>query len=170
MAKVATKRLSIIGTIDHESYQKFSDELAEIESTDVKTKITIELNSPGGEGYCGLAFFDRIRLSLCKDITVYSFGQVMSAATLIPLAARYHIMSANCWYMLHDDTGSDSGGFTHDQAVEVAHRLKVETQWAEIIYAATLREDVSFWRKLSKDIAYLTAEECLYLDICQEIK
>jgi len=71
-----------------------------------KNKITVILNSAGGDEFHGMAIYDRIMASICPvDIEVY--GHAMSMGAVILQAGRKRLMHPNSALMIHDGyTGS----------------------------------------------------------------
>ncbi len=167
-------KIYIVGDINHEAYLEFSKKLSKLERRGDKT-IQIVLSSDGGDGMVGLAFYDRIRLSkdLGHTIRITAIGLVASAAVIILAAGTKgeRRMTREAWVMVHDDTPNP-----HDvknrRLVEIekttAHLRRIENQWNHIL-AENTKSIESHWDLLHKEETYLSAGECFYLGLIEEI-
>ena len=64
-------------------------------------RLTVILNSPGGEWYHGIAIYDAIMLS-GMDIIIEVFGHAMSMASIIMQAGNLRLMAPNSSMMIHE--------------------------------------------------------------------
>jgi ATP-dependent Clp protease, protease subunit len=168
--KNSTRKITIIGDIDHETYLSFSEKLDTFESRSVTKEVYIHLCSPGGDPSVALAIYDRMKLSPC-EIVVYATGLVASAASLILIAGDYRFMSESAWVMIHEETPHHSE--TKNKSVSdlekiSGHYRKMENQWNDLFVKNTkLTFEKS--QELHKNETYLSAKECLEYGIVQEV-
>lgn len=161
-----SRKIKIIGDIDSDNYEVFSEKMDELEAAS-KKPIHIELCSGGGETYVGLAYYGRIKSSPCP-VHITAYGQVMSAATIILAAGTVRIMQGDAWFMVHDDALSVKEPTRIRAVVEFSHHETVERQWAEILSRHS-KVDKDIWREWSKDTRYLNAADCLEIGIIDKI-
>lgn len=159
-------RLQIIGEIDSDAYERFSEQLYILECQSPRPKVVIELNSHGGEAVIALAFAARMRLSRCH-LTVVVYGEASSAAVLILAQGNDRLMTKEAWCMVHEDSGKISGNVVEMERESLQYR-RLENQWAELLEANTGTK-ASVWTKLHKDTTYLTPQECLELGLITRI-
>lgn len=159
------KKLYIVGEINYEAYQKFSESLTELEDKGFKY-IAIELVSDGGDAMAALAFSSRIRNTNC-DITIIALGNVASAATLILASGDFRMMSKDAWVMVHEDSGEVSGTVSEMER-EVKHLRALEYQWNDLLFKLTNTE-ARVWQDYNKRTTYLNAEECLKLGLVDKL-
>lgn len=159
-------KLYIIGSIDEESFAKFSEELAEIERKSRRV-VEVEMNSFGGCGMDALAFYDRIKASKCEiNITVY--GYVASAAVLVFAACNQRRMGANSWMMVHEDEDTLKNVRTSTVKRQGRQMDRFEEQWCHLL-AINSKINSLVWRKYHAEETYLDAQECLSLGIATKI-
>lgn len=165
------KKIYIIGDIDHEAFLKFTRRLSRIESNHPDgDRVHIVLSSNGGEGMVGLAFYDRIRLSP-MNITITAVGLVASAAIIVLAAGSKRYMAKSAWCMVHDDKlVSEEVKNRRLAQVEgtIAHARRVEDQWNQLLEERT-GTSAYRWDALHRNETYLSAKECLDLNLIQEI-
>jgi ATP-dependent Clp protease, protease subunit len=158
--------ISIVGDITSDTYAAFSAQMTDIESKGPKQHIIVEINSKGGDTYDALAIAARIRMSRCV-VTTRAMGACMSAATIILAAGSLRSMSKTCWWMLHSAKDKWSGT-PGDVEKEVKQLKKEETQWIYLLEEYT-GVPAALYADLSADSSYLTAEQCLELNIIDKI-
>jgi ATP-dependent protease ClpP protease subunit len=160
------RRINIIGSIDDDTFRKFCEDLAELESKGA-SPITVDMTSEGGYTFSALAFVGRMRDSKC-DIHIRAYGYVASAAVLILAAADKSSLSRESWVMTHEDSGKVKGTTTTMRA-ELAQYKRQERQWNTLM-AYYCGCSVSFWADFHtcKD-EYLTADQCLEYGIVDEV-
>lgn len=163
---MARRALKITGTIDNDSYRKFSFQLDALIAKSHKP-IEIELCSEGGDSYFGLAFYARIKTCGCP-VTIKAYGHVMSAATVILLAGNIRQMHGDCWFMIHDDDEDMDTRNTRVAINSAKHMDNLEIHWAEIMARHT-DITVDMWREMSDKTTYLTALQCKKFGVIHEI-
>lgn len=159
-----SRKISIIGDIDWESFSDFNDELTELES--IKKPVDVMLASYGGDVHAALAFVARMRLSPC-DVHITVYGYAASAATLILAAGDWRRMTKESWVMVHEDSGRLKGDVSYLKR-EAAQLGRLEDQWNRLMFEFTGIEE-SYWEKLNGMTSYLTPRECLDLSLIDEV-
>ena len=161
------KKIQIISDISDESYAKFSAELAEYETNKKhRGPVIVELSSPGGNAYDALAFWARIKNSP-KDIHIYAFGLIASAAVLVLAAGDKRIMSKTAWVMVHEDSVQDLTANVTEMEKFSKHARDLENQWNDLLESATTT-DAGVWEMLHKDTTYLSSDQCKEFGLIDE--
>lgn len=159
------RKINIIGDIDTQAFEKFCEELDQLES-ESKKPVFVTLRSDGGNSIDALAFYGRIRESTC-EIHVHVLGSAESAAILVLAAGDHRSMDANSWAMVHEDSGKISGTVVELEK-QSARLRQLEDQWADLLASCTVT-DAHMWKILHKRETYLSAKECLNLGLIDEI-
>lgn len=116
-------------------------------------EVTIRLNSPGGDVKSMFAIHDLIRTSP-RDICVYGYGEICSAAVLILACAPRRVVSESCVLMSHESTVGES-----ELGLRAAkERRKWEdwthTWWCDLMARYTPDgQDAAWWRKKTEKTA-----------------
>lgn len=161
---MSIRRITIIGSIDDESFEKFCTELTVFEE-EGEGRVELELCSEGGYVYSALAFIGRMRRSPC-DIYVIGYGYVASAAVLILAAGTKRFLSEEAWVMVHEDSTKLKGNLS-DCRNELNQLERQERQWNELM-AKYCTGAAQFWANMKKD-TYLSPSDCLRLGIVDKI-
>ncbi len=157
--------IKIIGSIDEEAFRKISDELDDLENKP-NEKISLYLSSGGGSVYDALAIAGRIRISPCL-ITITAYGLVASAAVLILAAGDDRRMTRESWVMVHEESGKIKGSVT-EMEKETAQLRRMEFQWSDLLHGFT-STPADKWGELHRVTTYLSAQECLDLNLIDRI-
>lgn len=158
------RRITIIGQIDDDSFEKFCTELTVFEE-ESSSRVELELCSEGGYVYNALAFIGRMRRSPC-DIYVIGYGYVASAATLILAAGTKRFLSEEAWVMVHEDSLKMKGTVSESRN-ELNQIERQERQWNELM-AEYCSGAAQFWANMKRD-TYLSSSDCLRLGIIDKI-
>lgn len=160
--------IQITGEIqDNSSFDWLDAALTEMERSSRKA-ITLKINSPGGSPYEALAMVDRIKESKCQIITK-CYGHAMSAAILILASGDKRLMGKHAWFM-HHEASYEAPLNNHSNVKDYVQQLeREEIQWNKTM-AEFSNESEDFWRSAShKHDFYLTAKQCLELEIVDEL-
>lgn len=135
--------------------------------SDVKgSKISLEINSPGGSVFDALAIFNALKNS-GKEISVKVMGIAASAASYIAMVGDKITMPENTFMMVHNPLNAIYGNAADMR--EMADVLdKVGDSLVATYVARTGRSDTDIRDLLAKD-SYLTAAECLELGFADEV-
>lgn len=160
------RKIKLIGPVDYDMYEHFSDSLDELLAKNSTKSIAIELNSDGGVAIDALAIVGKMATAGVRfHVTVY--GRAMSAAILILAACQHRQMSSEAWLMYHEDAGKFKGS-TSDMSKAALRFEQEEQQWADLLQKYTGRP-ASHWRAMAKATTYFSAEEALKVGLIDEI-
>lgn len=128
--------------------------------------VTLEINSPGGSVFDGLAIYNALRSS-GKDITVKVMGIAASAASFIAMAGKKIVMPENSFMMVHNPMNGVFGNA--DDMREMADALDKVGNSLVAIYAARTGQSVEQIKDLLAKDSYLSAQECKDLGFADEL-
>ena len=132
-----------------------------------KAAIDLDLTSPGGDVYGMLGAIDILENSPV-DINVIGRGMIMSAATLILMAASgQRSVTPNSTVMIHH-IRSWIEGTTKDIFSEVKHLEFLQNKVYEL-YAKYSNKKKDIFQKKGNEDWYLTPEDCLKFKIIDTI-
>lgn len=133
----------------------------------VQSKVlNVEINSPGGDVFAGLAIFNALRSS-GKEIVVTVMGVAASAASLIAMAGDRIVMPKNTFMMIHNPWSMAIGNA--DELRDTADTLDKIGSSLRMTYSARtgLPED-EIAAMLATD-TWLTADEALEKGFASEV-
>lgn len=129
-------------------------------------KITLRINSPGGEVVEALAIHDLI-LASDKTITAEVYGLCASAATLVALACESIRIAANATWMVHEPSFNISGTLAEcDKMRDTVSTLRDKVY---AIYAAATGKTVEDLQRDHASDRYYTAPEAVEYGWCAEL-
>ena len=133
----------------------------------VKSKtINVEINSPGGDVFAGLAIYNALKSS-GKEIVVKVMGVAASAASLIAMAGDKIVMPKNSFMMIHNPWSFAMGNA--DELRETADTLDKIGASLKATYASkTGMDEKELDALLAKD-TWLTADEALEMGFATEV-
>jgi len=163
----------LMGEINDDSCRECVSWLFEMNLTQGKKHmhktLHIVVNSPGGDLSCGFAIIDAMEGSAIPVHTI-GMGQICSAAFMIFLQGKHRVLTPNTSIMSHTFSWAPSGNF-HDL---ISSRVEVDNSHRRMLehYQKTtkLPLDVISKKLLTKVDVWLTAQEALELNVCDEIK
>lgn len=129
----------------------------------VGNELVVEINSPGGDVFAGIAMHNMLRTfaSNGKMVTTRATGVVASIATIIMLAGDKREMPSNTFAMMHSVKGGVFG--TEDEIRDYADAVaKIQTSMRNVYIARMGVDDAKATEIMAKD-TWLTADECLEL-------
>lgn len=142
--------------------KEFVAELGKVKS---KT-LNVEINSPGGDVFAGLAIYNALKSS-GKEIVVKVMGVAASAASLIAMAGDKIVMPKNSFMMVHNPWSFAMGNA--DELRETANTLDKIGASLKATYASkTGMSDEDLTALLAKD-TWLTADEALEMGFATEV-
>lgn len=140
----------------------FRSQLGAVKSDD----IDVEINSPGGDVFAGVAIYNMLKLS-GKKINVKVMGVAASAASLIAMAGDTIQMPKNTFMMVHNPWGVSMGNA--DDMRETADLLeKIGTSMLATYAAKTGLPDDALKEMLAVD-TWMTADEALASGFATEV-
>ena len=147
---VVNASMTIDGPISAASYRKFDKQLTLLEHLQ-SDRITIYLNSGGGEVYSMFAYIDRIMNSACK-IDIVAVGLVASAAIGILAAGEARSGYPHTSFMFHSIAGGIDGSLPV-QDNELKHTKQLSVRWCKFLAERT-KKPYAFWKSLGKHADY----------------
>lgn len=140
----------------------FIDDLRKIDAKD----LTVEINSPGGDVFAGIAIFNALKMS-GKNVTTKVMGVAASAASLIAMAGSKIVMPENSFMMVHNPWSFAMGNA--DELRDQADTLdKIGASLVGTYAKRTGQTDEKIREMLSKD-TWLTAAEAKELGFADEV-
>ncbi len=140
----------------------FIRELAAIKTP----KISLRVNSPGGDVFDGLAIFNAIGRHPA-EVTAHIDGIAASAASFLIMAADSIVMSPHSQMMIHDARGFALG--PADDMRQMADVLDKNSDNIAAIYAEKAGGTVEEWRALMKAETFLSDQEAVDLGLADSI-
>ena len=141
------------------------DFIADLHAVTSKS-INVEINSPGGDVFAGLAIYNALKFS-GKEIIVMVMGVAASAASLIAMAGDRIVMPQNTFLMVHNPWSFAMGNA--DELRDTAATLDKIGNSLQVTYVArTGQSEEKIKELLSKD-TWLTADEALALGFATEV-
>lgn len=163
---IKNRVIRISTDIDNETFDIIDAGLTELESISKKT-VTIRICSLGGSVYDALAIIGRIERSKCKIVTE-GYGCIMSAATAILASGDERKMSKRAWFMHHESSYGVEG--KHTEVLNyVKQQEKEELAWADLMEEVTGVEKRFWLESGTSSDKYFSSQECLNLNIVDEI-
>lgn len=155
-------QLHLVGKVNKQMVREVLDYLCVHKDLGIEVFICSE----GGDAKCGLAIAGLLKAHKGTVIT-YAFGCIESAAVLIFAAGKYRRMSRMAWAMVHESSSEFEGNST---AVthEIQQMEREDQYWNRFMEEFTGTAE-SVWADLDSNETYLTADECLKLNLATEL-
>jgi ATP-dependent protease ClpP protease subunit len=145
------------------SAQGFVDQLNAITTP----KITVYVNSPGGEVFDGIAIHTALAMSKAH-VTTFNTGIAASAASYIMMAGDTIKTARNAMWMLHDASGMVWGNATACRAqAELLDKLSLNIADMYAMQAGGTKEE--WFARLENTETWYTGEEALSAGLADEI-
>lgn len=142
-----------------------SDFIRELQ--DIKAqRITLRVNSPGGEVFDGIAIFNAIRRHPAH-VTAYVDGVAASAASFIAMAGDKVVMSPHAELFIHDAHGLTLGNASDMR--QMADMLDKSSDNIAGIYAARAGGTVEDWRQKMRAETWYTDHDAVAAGLADEI-
>lgn len=132
-------------------------------------KISVKINSPGGDISEALAMYHELkRLSQKKEVTAYIDGMACSAATLIAIAAGKTVMGKGCYFMIHNPAIYMGYSNTEEMQKAIEHLNKTKENVLDLYEekSSLSREEIA--KKMDEE-TYFNANEALEAGFIDEI-
>lgn len=129
-------------------------------------KMRVEINSPGGDVWDGIAIYNALR-NHPAEVTTRVDGIAASIASVIAQAGDRRIMMSGSQMMIHNAWGLTVGDHNdhEDMARVLAHQDTVIAQ----IYASRAGSDVDGFRDLMEAETWMTAEQAVEHGLADEV-
>lgn len=165
-----TRTIVISEQVDAKLTKKVIQQLLLLEAKDSKSKVTVLINSPGGEVYSGWAIFDMLQFIECPIRTIV-MGFAASMGSVLSLAADkgQRFALPNSKIMIHQPliSGGVQGQAT-DLAIHSEQILKTRKKIAELYSKQTGKSVKIILQDMDRD-HWLTAEEALKYGLLDQI-
>lgn len=143
----------------------FLEDLANIKD---KSKITIRINSVGGDFYTGLAIYTQLK-SLPGEKIVVVDGIAASAASLIAMAGDTIKMPAGALMMIHDVLSGMCGYYNKTELEQISNVLDTLATAAAEIYASKTGLSIDEIRAIMTAETWLTGRQAVEQKFADEI-
>lgn len=141
------------------------DLTAELDSITAPT-IRVEINSPGGDVFDGIAIYNALRIHPARIVTRVD-GLAASIASVIAQAGDHRIMVASSQMMIHNAWGMTVGNQTDHE--DMAAVLGMQDEILADIYATKSSKDAAYFRGLMNAETWMTAERAVAEGLADEI-
>lgn len=140
----------------------FADDLAQITAREIR----VEINSPGGDVFDGIAIFNALRAHPAR-VTTRVDGLAASAASVVAQAGDSRLMMSGAQMMIHEAWGLAIGNATDMR--EMAELLDRQTDNIIGIYAERSGRDRDELAAMVSDETWFTAQEAVDAGLADEV-
>jgi len=145
-----------------------SEVLDELEKLKDKKKITVRINSSGGDVFVAQALYTNLKNHKAK-ITVIIDGIAASAATIIAMAGDKIIIPTNAMMMIHDPMVGIMGYFNAEELEKKAIALEKVKKSIMNAYLSKVSIDEEELYKMMREESWLTADDCVEKGFADEV-
>jgi len=128
--------------------------------------IRVEINSPGGDVWDGIAIYNALRLHPA-NVTTRVDGMAASIASVIAQAGDRRIMVASSQMMIHNAWGMTVGD--HGDHADMADILKVQDEVIAQAYASRSGKTAEHFRALMEAETWMTAQDAVDQGLADEV-
>jgi ATP-dependent Clp protease, protease subunit len=159
MAKLLASRTVVLsGPVNGELAQRIIQQLVLLDH-DSDKRITVLINSPGGEVYSGFAIYDTLRFISAPIVTVVvglaaSFGTILALAA--PKGSRY--CTPNAKFLIHQPLMMGYQGRAIDLEIQAKEILRDRERLVVLYAEATGKTPAEISKDIDRD-HWMTAEE-----------
>ena len=129
-------------------------------------EIRVEINSPGGDVFDGIAIYNALRTHPAR-ITTRVDGIAASIASVIAQAGDHRVMVASSQMMIHNAWGMTVGD--HGDHEDMAALLSMQDEIIAGIYATGSSKDAAYFRGLMDAETWMTAERAVAEGLADEV-
>ena len=166
---LASRTVVISGQVDSELAQKVMQQLVLLDHDDSVARITVLINSPGGEVFSGFAIYDTMRFLSAPLVTVVT-GLAASMGSIIALAPvkglRYSLPNAK--FLIHQPLMTGYQGRATDLEIQATEILKDRERIIQIYAENTGKKAAEIANDIDRD-KWLTAPEALEYGLIDHI-
>lgn len=142
--------------------------LEDIEGLKDKTKITVHINSGGGDLYAGLAIYNRLK-ELPAEIITVNDGLAASAASVVFQAGDTRKVNASSTVMVHQAAGGLYGYYQVADLEKVINQLDSCNKAAINVYAEAGGADKDALKALLDAESWLVGQEAVDAGLADEV-
>jgi ATP-dependent Clp protease protease subunit len=166
---LASRTVVLSGAVDSELAQKVIQQLVLLDHDDPKARITVLINSPGGEIFSGFAIYDTMRFISAPVITLVA-GFAASMGSIIALAPgkgrRYSLPNAK--FLIHQPLMTGYQGRASDLEIQATEILRERERVIQMYAEATGHSPESVAEDIDRD-KWLTAPQALEYGLIDRI-
>ncbi len=166
---LASRTVIVSGPVTAEMASKVIQQLILLDYDDEEKRVTLLVNSPGGEFHSGFAIYDSIRFVSAPVITVV-VGLAASMGSIIPLAAekggRYALPHSK--FLIHQPLLMGYQGPATDLEIQAREILRDRERVVEIYGEHTKRKAADIAKDIERD-KWMTATEALEYGLLDRI-
>lgn len=158
---LASRTIVLSGSVDSELAQKVMQQLVLLDHADPKARITMLINSPGGEVFSGFAIFDAMQFVSAPVCTVVS-GLAASMGSIIALAPdpQNRFALPNSKFLIHQPLMTGYQGRATDLEIQANEILRDRERIIAIYAEKTKRKTEEIGRDIDRD-KWMSVEEAL---------
>ena len=166
---LASRTVIVSGQVTSEMASKVIQQLVLLEHDDPEKRITVLINSPGGEFHSGFAIYDTLHFVSVPVISVV-VGLAASMGSIIPLAApkgcRFALPHSK--FLIHQPLLMGYQGRATDLEIQAKEILRDREKVVEIYQQHTGRNSEDIAKDIDRD-KWMTAEEALKYGLIEKI-
>ena len=144
----------------------FLEDLAQVKD---KAKITVRINSVGGDLYTALGICNRLK-ELNGDTVAVIDGIAASAATIIAMGCKTREIAEGALFMVHEALLTLVGNYNHKALLEVNKRLEAANKAAAETYDAATGLGTEKIRQIMAKETWYTGREAVENGFCTSIR
>jgi len=168
-SRLLRERIVFLGTeVESSSANLVVAQLLFLEAEDPDADIRLYLNSPGGDGYAGMAIYDAMRY-VKPDVQTYCIGMAMSAAAMLLAGGapgkRYVLPNAKV--MIHQGSAGARGA-PADIQIAAREILSLTRRYAEVLAEHSGRDVEEVMQDIDRD-NFLGPEEAVEYGLADEV-
>ncbi len=165
---LASRTVVLSGPVNGELAQRIIQQLVLLDH-DSDKRITVMINSPGGEVYSGFAIYDTLRFISAPIVTVViglaaSFGTILSLAA--PKGSRF--CTPNAKFLIHQPLMMGYQGRAIDIEIQAKEILRDRERLVEIYSKETGKTTADIARDIDRD-RWMSAEEAVAYGLVDKI-
>ena len=142
--------------------------LEDLDNLKDKTKITVHINSGGGDLYAGLAIYNRLK-ELPAEIITINDGLAASAASVVFQAGDTRKVNASSTVMVHQAAGGLCGYYQVADLEKVINQLESCNKAAINVYAEAGGADKDALKALLDAESWLVGQEAVDAGLADEV-
>ena len=158
---LASRTIVLSGSVDAELAQKVIQQLVLLDHADPKGRITMLINSPGGEVFSGFAIFDTMLFVSAPVCTVVA-GLAASMGSIIALApdSQHRFALPNSKFLIHQPLMTGYQGRASDLEIQANEILRDRERIIALYAEKTKRKHEEVGRDIDRD-KWMSAQEAL---------
>lgn len=144
------------------------DFLEDLKKIRDKARITVRINSVGGDLFTGMAIYTQLK-GLSGHVTVVVDGVAASAASLVAMSGDVVKIPAGSLMMIHNPQAFICGGYTTKDLADVVKQLEATAQSLAETYAAKTGLSTSELREMMTAETWMNGKEAVEKGFADEV-